>query len=110
MRWTVLSWPSCKSAQRLIEPLAHTCGAVIRGDELRVDANRIANLADAALQHITDAELPTDVAKVHCLAAIREGRFARDDHRTVEMRQVGGQILRNTIREIVFVRDRCSGW
>jgi len=40
-------------------------GTIVRRDELRGDSDRIANLANAALQHIADTELPTDITYVH---------------------------------------------
>src|SRR6516165_5237498 len=53
--------------------------AGLRFDELRGDADPISGLAHAAFEHITYAELVTDLLNVDDTALVGKGRVARDD-------------------------------
>jgi hypothetical protein len=51
---------------------------VSRGDQLRVDANQVPELAYASFQDIADTELPADITDIDVLAAISKRGFTRE--------------------------------
>src|SRR5215470_17025692 len=73
-------------------------------DELRRDADAVAAAPNAALQYISCAQLPPDLPDIDRLALVLEGRIARDNHELRKPRQLGRNVLGNTVAEIVLLR------
>ena len=72
-------------------------------DQLRVDAHPPAGLADAAFEHVADAELAGDVADIDRLALEREGGVARDHRQGRDFRQIGRDVLADPVAEIFLL-------
>ena len=72
--------------------------------ELRRDAHAVAALADAALDHIADAELLGDLFHVDGLALVDERRVARDHEEPAQLRQRGDDVLADAVGEILLLR------
>ena len=65
---------------RLVEPLRPEMIAVFAVDQLHVHAHAIGRTLDAALEHIADVELASDLFEVDRLVLVAEGGVAPDDH------------------------------
>src|SRR5205823_7473610 len=81
-------------------PQMATGGAV---DQLGDDPYPVPDLAHAALQHVGDSELPGDVADIHRLALEGEGGVPRDHLKRRNLRQVGGDVLADSVAEIFLL-------
>ncbi len=68
-------------------------------DQLGRDPNLGAELADAAFEHISHAELAADLLCVDCLTLEREGGVSRDYDHARYAGQFGRQIFGNTVGE-----------
>ena len=75
-----------------------------RVNKLGVDPHARPALLRAPLQHVAHAELPADLLYVHRLAAIGEGRRARDDETARQPRQAGGQFFSQNVAKIILAR------
>jgi hypothetical protein len=77
--------------------------AVRRVDQLRRDPDPGAAPANAALENITHAELSRGFADVNRTSFVDEARIARDDPKSVELRQSGDDVLDEAIAEIFLL-------
>ena len=68
-------------------------------DQLNGDADAIAGLSHASLQHVFDPEFARDVLHLYRLALVHEGRVARDDEQVAETRQLCDDVLGEAVRE-----------
>ena len=73
-------------------------------DQLSVDANPIAQPPDAAFEHISDTELAADLLGVNAFALIGERSVSRDHQHPGDARQIGRQILGDSVCEILLLR------
>ena len=73
-------------------------------DQLGVDPNPIAGLADAAFQHVGDVELARDLADIESLALERECGVAGNDREGRDLRQVGDDVVGYPVAEIFLLR------
>ena len=89
--------------QRAIETISPEVGTRFGRAELCVHAQTIAQLSDASLQDITDAEVLADPLHVRSLALVRVSRAARYDQRARQLRKIGGQVIRYAVREIFLL-------
>ena len=87
-----------------VELIGPKVSARQRVNELGVDSHARPALLCATLQHVAHAELLADLLYVHRLAAIGEGRGARDDETARQPRQAGGQFFSQNIAEIILAR------
>ena len=71
-------------------------------DELDIDAYTVDVALDRAFEHVADPKLFADFPRVDVLAFEREGGVAGDHERAAEARQIGGQVLRESVGEIVL--------
>ena len=72
--------------------------------ELRGDPHPVAFLADAAFDHVADAELLGDLLQVDRLALVDERRVAGDDEEPAQLRQRGDDVLADAVGEILLLR------
>ena len=79
-------------------------GSGLGRDELRVDLDRLAEAAHAAFQKIAHAELAADFLGVDRLALVGEGGVAGDDEGVGQLREVGRQIVGDSVGEILLLR------
>src|SRR5439155_21240278 len=75
-----------------------------RVDELRVDADRAAHPAYAALQHVADFQLAAELPGIDGLALERERSVPGNHEAAGESRQIRRQIFRHAIGEVILVR------
>ena len=75
-----------------------------RIDESGVDADPVLVALHRTFEDVAHAELPADVSGVDVLALEAEGGIAGDHEAIVDTRQIGRQILRDAVREIILVR------
>jgi hypothetical protein len=68
--------------------------------ELTGDANTVAGLSHAALEHVANAHLTSDLTDVHAATLVGEARVARDDEQPAEARQTGNDVLGDPVREM----------
>ena len=71
-------------------------------DELDIDAYAVDVALDRAFEHVAHPKLFADFPRVDVLAFERESGVARDHEGAAEARQVGGQVLREFVGEIVL--------
>jgi hypothetical protein len=72
-------------------------------NQLRINAELVARPPDAPLQNKAHAKLAADLLRVDRFAPVGEGSIARYHEHILEPRQVGGQILSDTVREILLL-------
>src|SRR5438445_230921 len=72
-------------------------------DQLGVDADLIARPSDAPFEHVAHPQLAADLLRVDRLVPIGERGIARDHEATRDPRQIGRQILGDSVREILLV-------
>ena len=72
-------------------------------DQLGGDAHALAGLAHAALEHMTDLELPRDLGHVDVFALERKGRIAGDHRKRGDLAQVGGDVFADAVAEILLL-------
>src|SRR5439155_537520 len=72
-------------------------------DELSRDAQAIAAFAQAALEHVANAELAPDLLDVDDLALVGEARIPRDHEQPIDPRQAGDDILDHAVGEILLL-------
>ena len=85
-----------------LEAVGPEMRAGVRIDELGVDAHAVLVALHRAFEHIAHAELLADILGVDVLALEGEGGVAGDHEAVADARQVGRQILRNAVGEIVL--------
>src|SRR6516165_6245511 len=73
-------------------------------DQLGVDANPVAQPADAAFEHITHPKLAPDLLGLDPLSLIGECGIARDHKHVRDARQIGRQILGDPICKVLLLR------
>ena len=84
---------------------AHRCDPVAASKQLDGNANTVAGLADAALEHIANAELAPDLLDIDRLALVGESGMSRDDEeRESGPRQCGDDVLDHAVGEVVLLR------
>src|SRR5215472_12018358 len=70
-------------------------------DQLRRDAQPLDRFADAALDHISDAELAAETLHVDILTAVLKGRVPGDYEELTEPRQLGDDVLGDAVYDIL---------
>ena len=73
-------------------------------DQLAGYPDLSSRLADAAFEHITNAQLLADLLDVDRFALKGEARVARDDEQRLEARQSSDDVLDDSVREIFLLR------
>ena len=79
-------------------------GAGLGIDKLSGDADLATRLAHAALEHVANAKLASDLLDVDRLALVGEARIAGDDEQRPEPRQSRDDVLDETIDEVFLLR------
>ena len=92
--------------QLALVPLRPQGGAGCRVDELSADAHLFRGSLDAALDEVTDAQLPRDLLGALRHALVRERGMAGDDDQTGEPGELGRQVLGDAVGEILLCRVR----
>jgi hypothetical protein len=87
-----------------VEPLGPQMRAAFGIDQLSVDAHLAARAPDAPFQHIADAELAADLPRLDRFALVGKGGAASDHEASRDPRQIGRQIVGDTVREIFLFR------
>ena len=90
--------------QRLVEAVGPKVIAGLRVDELDIDPHAAGVALDRPFEHVADAKLLADFPSVDILAFECEGGVARDHEGAAEAREVGGEVLRDSIGEIILGR------
>src|SRR5689334_3204444 len=72
-------------------------------DQLGIDSDAGARLANAALQHMADTELRRDLADVDGLPFECEGSVPSDHTQSGDLRQVGCDVLADPVAEIFLL-------
>ena len=96
--------------ERLVEAVGPEMIAALRVDELDIDAHAVGVALDRPFEHIADPKLLADFPGVDILALEREGGVAGDHEGAAEARQVGGQVLGDSVGEIVLASGRLRDW
>ena len=78
--------------------------AARRIDQLGGNSDAVADFADAALEHVADAELARDVADVDRTPLVDEARVARDDGEAGELRQRGEDVVDQSVGKELLLR------
>src|SRR6266536_1192603 len=85
--------------ERAVETVGPQMRPVCRIDELRRDAHPVGRLAHAAFEHVTDAELATDLLYVYGMTLVGEARIAGDHEYIAKPRQCRSDILNDPVCE-----------
>src|SRR5262249_18514129 len=85
--------------QRAVETVGPEMTAGGGIDELRRDSHAVCRLAHAALEHVADAELATDLLDVYGMALVREARVAGDHEQVAKAGQRRDDVLDDAVRE-----------
>ena len=72
-------------------------------DKLPGDAQPVCGLANAAFQHVADAEFRGDLADVDRLALVGERGISGDDEQAGDLRQAGNQVFDEPVSEIFLL-------
>lgn len=86
--------------ERPIKPLRRQVAPAGGVDQLRRDPDPLAGLAKAAFKHVANAKLARDIGDLHGAAFEDEGRVARDHVQSAGARQLGDQVLNQSVGEI----------
>src|ERR1700687_1423381 len=78
--------------------------AALGVDQLNVYPHPVAVALHASFERVADTQVPPDLLHVEGLALISKGGVARNDEAALQARQVGGEVFRETVREIVLRR------
>ena len=73
-------------------------------DQLAAHANPVRRFADAAFQHVADAQFPADLPGIGRFALVGERRVSGDHEQRVEPRQFGDDVFGNTVGEKLLFR------
>ena len=87
-----------------IEPIGPQMVAGFGFDQLPGDTHPETRLANAAFEHVTHAQLAGDLFDVDNLAFVGERRIAGDDEEGAVARQRGGDVLNDSVAEVVLIR------
>ena len=68
-------------------------------DQLGVDPHLLAGLANAALDHIGNAQFLGDLLEIHRLALVGEDGIAAEHEQTRDLRQIGDDVLGDAVAE-----------
>jgi hypothetical protein len=90
--------------QRSIIALGPQLGPGARIGQLNRDSHLPAGLAHAALEHILDSPFIAHVLQLRRLALAGEGRVAGDYKQVRKPREVGDQVIGDTVAEIFLLR------
>ena len=77
--------------------------AILRVDELRYDSKLVAVLADAAFDHVVDAQFFSDLPDIDGLALVGEGGTAGDHHQIREARERRDDVFGYPVTQIAEV-------
>ncbi len=90
-------------ARVVVEPV----GPQMRGgfgiDQLGVDADPVARPADTSFENVSYPQLVADLLRIDPLVLISERGVTRDHEHIRKSRQIGCQILRDPVREILLL-------
>jgi len=87
-----------------IEAVGPDVPAVLAVDQLAGDPDPPAGLADAALEDVPDAEFLADLLHPDRLALVGECGVAGDDEQPRDLRQVGDDVLGDSVAEVLLLR------
>ena len=87
-----------------VEPVCPDVCARFRVDQLHIHADLVAAAPHAALEHIADAELATDLLRIDRFALVGEGGVARDHEAAGNALEIGRQIIGDPVGKIFLVR------
>ena len=87
---------------RTLEALVPQLPAAHRLDQLHADAHPGAGLAEAALQHIAHAQIPTDLLRADRAALVGEAGTAGDDEEAAHPRQAVGEVVHQAVHKVVL--------
>jgi hypothetical protein len=77
--------------------------AALAVDELRGDPDPRADLAHAPFQDIADVQPTAQLAHLDRPALVGEGRVAGEDEQPGDLREIGDQVLGDTVAEIFLL-------
>src|SRR5262249_28895139 len=72
--------------------------------ELTGDTHSVGALANATLQHVTDAEFTADLFHVDRATPVDEARVPRDDEQPFNARQASDDVLDHAVAKIILLR------
>jgi len=78
-------------------------------DELRSDAHAVGGAADAAFEHVANAELASDLPDVDRLAFVGEARISRNDEQRADAGQRRDDVLDDTVGEELLFQVAAHG-
>ena len=78
--------------------------AARRRDLQRLASGGLPDLADAALEHVANAELTADLLHVDRPPLVGEGRIARDHEQPTDARERGDDVFHHSVGEIILFR------
>ena len=87
----------------MLQPLGPDVRISLGIDQLSVDAHLLDRPLDAPFQHIANAQLAPDLLRVDRLVLVGEGGIARDYEAAGDPRQIGREVLRDAIHEILLL-------
>ena len=87
-----------------VETLGPQMRAVGGVDQLRGDPDAIAGTSDGAFQYIARSEGAAYLPQIDCLALVGKAGVARDHHQPGDLRQVGDDVLADTVGKILLFR------
>src|ERR1700730_3741786 len=87
-----------------VEPVGPDVRAALGIDQLHIHFDLIIGPADAAFKNIANAELAADLLGIDGFALVDERRVAGDHKASGNPREIGGQIVSDTVGEIFLVR------
>src|SRR5262245_53400851 len=88
---------------RSVKALGPDMLASLRVDQLRYDSHPVAVLADAAFDHVADAEVLSNLPHIDSLALVSEGGAAGDNHQVREVRERRDDVFGDPITQITKV-------
>src|SRR4029077_5913311 len=87
-----------------VEPLGPKGRTRFGIDQLRVDSDLLAGALDAPFKNIAYPELAADLLYIDRLVLVSERGVARNHQAALDAREIGGQILCDTIGKIFLLR------
>src|SRR5262249_44853842 len=72
-------------------------------DQLDRDADSLVDLPHTALDHVAHPQLPSHLGDAYRTALVDEGRVARDDRQSVNLREVRDQVLGQSVGEVLLL-------
>src|SRR4029453_9015918 len=74
-----------------------------RVNELAGNANPLAALPEAALEHVANTKLPSQMLHIHRFALVSEGRVAGNDEEPVQSGQRRDDVLSDSVAEVLLL-------